>query len=85
MSLEHQMYMPRLVSEVMDALRQLGVARPEEHFAVYRLPQIRRHLLLLSKRPLTDELRYRAFGPLTPSGRAGCTWSTRRRIPCGAG
>jgi hypothetical protein len=65
MSLEHQMYMPRLVSEVIDALRQLGVKNPEQHFAVYRLPQLRRHILLLSKRPLTDEIRYSAFGPLT--------------------
>jgi len=70
MSLEHQMYMPRLVSEAMDALRQLGVADPEQHFAVYRLPQLRRHVLLLSKRPLTDELRYRAYGPLTPERQA---------------
>ena len=70
MSVEHQMYMPRLVSEVMDALRQLGVEKPEEHFAVYRLPQLRRHVLLLSKRPLTDELRYRAYGPLTPGRQA---------------
>lgn len=70
MSVEHQMYMPRLVSEVTDALRQLGVEKPEEHFAVYRLPQLRRHVLLLSKRPLTDELRYRAYGPLTPERQA---------------
>jgi hypothetical protein len=64
LSLEHQMYMPRLVSEVMDALHREGVARPEGHFAVYRLPQLRRHVLLLSKRPLTDEIRQRAYGPL---------------------
>jgi len=66
LSLEHQMYMPRIVSEVTDALRQLGVEKPEQHFAVYRLPKLRRHLLLLSKQPLTDEIRYRAYGPLTP-------------------
>jgi hypothetical protein len=70
MSVEHQMYMPRLVSEAVDALRQLGVEKPQEHFAVYRLPQLRRHVLLLSKRPLTDELRYRAYGPLTPERQA---------------
>jgi hypothetical protein len=64
LSLEHQMYMPRLVSEALDALRREGVARPEEHIAVYRLPQMRRHVLLLSKRPLTDEIRQRAYGPL---------------------
>lgn len=66
MMMEHQMYMPRLVSEVKDALDRLGVADPTDHFAVYDLPQMRRKVLLLSKRPLTDEIRYRALGPLTP-------------------
>ena len=70
LSIEHQMYMPRMVSEVMDALRQLGVEKPEEHFAVYRLPQLHRYVLLVSKRLLTDELRYRAYGPLTPERQA---------------
>jgi hypothetical protein len=70
LSIEHQMYMPRMVSEVMDALRQLGVENPERHFAVYRLPKLRRHVLLVSKQPLTDEIRYRAYGPLTPERQA---------------
>jgi len=65
LSMEHQVYMPRLVTEVMDALRSAGVDHPTEHFAVYNLPGIRRKLLLISKQPLTDELRYHAFGPLT--------------------
>jgi hypothetical protein len=64
LSLEHQMYMPRLVSEVIEALHREGVAHPEEHFAVYRLPELRRYVLLLSKRPLTDEIRQHAYGPL---------------------
>ena len=66
LSMEHQVYMPRLVSEVMNALEQLGVNNPRDHFAVYNLPTLRRNLLLLSKQPLTDELRSRAFGELTP-------------------
>jgi len=66
MMMEHQMYMPRLVSEVTDALNRLGVPNPTDHFAVYDLPQMRRKVLLLSKRPLTDEIRYHALGPLTP-------------------
>ena len=61
MSLEHQMYMPRLVSEVIDALTRLGVAEPRQHFAVYDLPKLRRNLLLLSKRPLDDEIRRNAY------------------------
>ena len=61
MSMEHQVYMPRLVSEVIDALTRLGVPNPRDHFAVYNLPKLRRNLLLLSKRPLTDEIRRNAY------------------------
>ncbi len=64
--MEHQMYMPRLVSEVIDALDRLGVSNPADHYAIYDLPQMRRKVLLLSKQPLTDEIRYYALGPLTP-------------------
>jgi hypothetical protein len=66
LSMEHQVYMPRLVSEVKDALFRLGVPSPERHFAIYNLPRMRRKLLLLSKQPLTDELRRTAYGELTP-------------------
>lgn len=65
LSMEHQFYMPRLVTEVIEALTDLGVERPGDHFAVYDLPQMRRKLLLLSKRPLTDEIRRTAYWPLT--------------------
>jgi hypothetical protein len=66
MSMEHQVYMPRLVSEVIDALENVGVDEPRDHFAVYNLPKLRRKLILISKRPLTDEIRDNAFRPLTP-------------------
>jgi hypothetical protein len=66
LSMEHQVYMPRLVTMVKEALAEEGVEKPTDHFAVYNLPRLRRNLLLLSKRPLTDDLRYRAFGELTP-------------------
>jgi hypothetical protein len=66
MMMEHQMYVPRLVSEVMEALKQQGVNVPTDHFAVYDLPQLRRKIILLSKRPLTDEIRTHALGTLTP-------------------
>jgi len=66
LSMEHQVYMPRLVGEVQQALEELGVENPEEHFAVYDLPRLRRNLLLVSRRPLDDELRHRAYGPLSP-------------------
>jgi len=66
MSMEHQVYMPRLVSEVIDALENVGVENPRAHFAVYNLPKLRRKLILISKRPLTDEIRNHAFRELTP-------------------
>lgn len=65
LSMEHQFYMPRLAGEALAALRELGVPRPERHLAVYDLPKMRRNLLLLSKRPLDDEVRANAYGPLT--------------------
>ena len=55
--LEHQFYVPRLVAELMTALAELGVERPADHFAVYALPAMKREMILLGKRPLTDELR----------------------------
>jgi len=63
--MEHQFFMPRLVASLLDALQALDVADPQDHFAVYDLPKLRRQVLLLSKRPLTDELRKTAFGELT--------------------
>jgi hypothetical protein len=66
MVMEHQFYMPRLVGSLIDALHGEGVPDPERHFAVYDLPKLRRNLLLLSRQPLTDEIRQNAFGPLTP-------------------
>ncbi len=65
MMMEHQVYAPRLVTEVIDALTRIGVDKPLEHFAVYDLPKMRRTMILLSRRPLTDDLRYHAFGALT--------------------
>ncbi|UCG53215.1 MAG: hypothetical protein JSW58_06575 [Candidatus Latescibacterota bacterium] len=61
LSMEHQVYMPRLVGEVIDALTTLGVDKPTDHFIVYNLPKMRRNLLLLSKQPLTDDIRQNAY------------------------
>jgi len=66
LSMEHQFYMPRLTTQVIQALTELGIENPEAHFAIYNLPQMRRKLLLLSKSPLTDEIRQKAYWPLTP-------------------
>lgn len=65
LSMEHQVYMPRLVTEALDALESLGVENPRDHIAVYNYPGLRRNVLLMSKRPLTDEIRNQAYGELT--------------------
>lgn len=64
--MEHQFYMPRITAEVIDALDRMNVENPENHFAVYNLPTLKRKIMLLSKRPLTDSLRYHAIFDLTP-------------------
>jgi len=66
LSIEHQFYAPRLVSEVMDALTQLKIPDPKSHFAVYNLPGMRRKILLVSKQPLDQETIMNAYGKLTP-------------------
>ncbi len=66
MMMEHQFYMPRLVSAMLDALSGLGVEDPGAHIALYDLPSMRRQMVLLSRQPLTADLVNRAFGELTP-------------------
>ncbi|MCW8925875.1 MAG: hypothetical protein OQJ84_06430, partial [Xanthomonadales bacterium] len=68
--IEHQFYMPRLVSDVMVALAELGIENPGEHLAVYTIPNLRRHVMLLSKEALDNELRQTALGELNVEGRA---------------
>ncbi len=67
MMMEHQFYMPRLVSAIIDALGGLGVGDPAAHFAVYDLPAMRRNMVLISRRPLTPEITNHAFGELSPA------------------
>lgn len=55
MVLEHQAYVPRIVSELSDALKRSGVDNPNAHYAVFDWPRARRNILVLSKRALTDD------------------------------
>ena len=64
LSMEHQMYMPRLVSTLIEALKEVHVDNPEQYFVVYNIPGLRRNLLLLSKQPVTQELIDSAYGLL---------------------
>ena len=68
--IEHQFYMPRLVSDVMVALTELGVENPGDHLAVYAIPNLRRHAMVLSRAQLDDEFRQTALGELNVEGRA---------------
>jgi len=68
--IEHQFYMPRLVSDVMIALTELGIENPGNHLAVYKIPNLRRHVMMLSKKTLDDELRQTGLGELNVEGRA---------------
>jgi hypothetical protein len=61
--MEHQFYMPRVVSEALDGMRAAGVHDPERHIAVYAVPQERyvRNVLVMGKRPLAPEEIQRPF------------------------
>jgi hypothetical protein len=52
MSIEHQFYNPRLVAELVEALKIMNVPNPTSHFAVYDFSALRRKVLLISKAPL---------------------------------
>lgn len=60
--MEHQFYMPRLVTQALHALSRLGIERPETHIAVYDLPNMKRMVLLMGKQPLTPAIIEKAFG-----------------------
>ena len=64
--MEHQAYMRRIVSEVKDALENQGVENVNSHFAVFKLQNMRRDMLVLSKRVLTGEILEAAIGEQNP-------------------
>lgn len=55
MSIEHQFYTPRLVAELVEALKILNVPDPTSHFAVYDFSALRRKVLLISKAHLDQQ------------------------------
>ncbi len=64
--MEHQFYIPRAVTEALDALKAEGIKNPEKHIAVIALPQMHRHVLLFSKNELSTEMMNNAIGAITP-------------------
>jgi spermidine synthase len=61
---EHQVYIPRVASAVMAALRDMGVEHPERRFAVYDLPTMHRQVLVLSREADVGELIEHTLTPL---------------------
>jgi len=63
--MEHQFYVPRMISEVLAALEKKGIKNPKDHLAVYNFPTLRRKIIIMGKQPLTDDIRQNAIFPLT--------------------
>ena len=64
--MEHQFYVPRLVSNVIQAFKELGIDDAQKHITVYDLPGMRRKIILLSKQAFDDSTRYNAIVPIIP-------------------
>ena len=64
MLIEHHFYIPRVLNSLIEVLKKNNVRDINDHFAVYDIPQATRNVLLISKKPLTDEIRYNALGNL---------------------
>ncbi len=62
--MEHQFYVPKVVSSALDALEALGVSDPRRHIAVFDLPKHRRKVMVLSQAPMDEELPGKVLGPL---------------------
>ncbi|TAJ14209.1 hypothetical protein DMA11_05830 [Marinilabiliaceae bacterium JC017] len=63
--MEHQFYVPRMVSEVIEGLKKEGIQEPEKHLAVYHLPTMRRHVIIMGKKPLDEQVIYEGIHPVT--------------------
>jgi spermidine synthase len=80
LSVEHQFYGPRIVSEVTEALKDLGVPNPTSHVAVFDLSSLRRKLILISKRPLDQQMIASSYANSNPAVLKG----TRQLFPATA-
>jgi predicted membrane-bound spermidine synthase len=62
--IEHHFYIPRLVGSAIDVLKNEGVVDYTKHLAVYNIPDFHRDIILISKKPMTNEHLLNAFGTL---------------------
>ncbi len=62
MIFEHHFYVPRMLTEAIEAMEELGVENPESHIAVYSMPKLKRKVLLVGKEPLNPNTIQYALG-----------------------
>jgi spermidine synthase len=60
--MEHQFYIPRVTSAMIEALKDMNIKDYKKHFAIYKLPAMHREMILLSKKALDTEIIKQAFG-----------------------
>lgn len=65
MLLDHQFYVPRLVTAATQALKSRGAQNPEKHIAVFHSYRGRRKMMLIGKEPLRKETLEKAFPSMT--------------------
>jgi len=65
--MEHQFYIPRVTSAMIEALQEMNIKDYKKHFAIYKLPAMHREMVLLSKKPLDAVTINQAFGKV-PEG-----------------
>lgn len=62
--MDHQSYVPRMISSVIDALKLKGIHSPEKHIAVFESSEFHRLLILISKQTLNKQIIFFAFDEL---------------------
>ncbi|WP_462281572.1 spermine/spermidine synthase domain-containing protein [Salinivirga cyanobacteriivorans] len=65
MLLDHQFYIPRLTTAVIQALKNKGVDDPHLHIAIFHSYPGRRKMMLIGKKPLKKEVINNAFPSMT--------------------
>jgi predicted membrane-bound spermidine synthase len=64
MLIEHHFFVPRVLNSFIDVLKKKNIANYINHFAVYDIPSAQRNILLISKKPLNEDIIRNAMGNL---------------------
>jgi spermidine synthase len=62
--MDHQSYVHRMISSVLNALKERGIESAEKHIAVYESIEFRRKIILISKQQLSKQLIFFAIDEL---------------------